>query len=111
MSQNRELAAKESATFKSVLKFYELRQYKKGLKSCEQILKKYPEHGGMLSVFDVRCTILIHLIIETLAMKGLFCSHLDRKDEAHEFIKKGIRQDITSHICNFALILYTMDIL
>lgn len=38
-------------------------------------------------------------------MKGLFCSHLDRKDEAHEFIKKGIRQDITSHICKRCLVL------
>ncbi|KAJ3000017.1 hypothetical protein HDV02_000969 [Globomyces sp. JEL0801] len=38
-------------------------------------------------------------IIETLAMKGLFCSHLDRKEEAHENIKKGLRLDIKSPVC------------
>ncbi|KAL5035235.1 hypothetical protein, variant [Batrachochytrium dendrobatidis JEL423] len=78
---SRELPAKESAIFKTVLKFYENRQYKKGLKAAETILKKYPNHG------------------ETLAMKGLFCSNLNRKDEAHSFIKKGIVSDMTSHVC------------
>ena len=34
-------------------------------------------------------------------MKGLFCAHLDRKQEAHDLIKRGIRQDITSAICKF----------
>ncbi|KAH6586115.1 hypothetical protein BASA50_009605 [Batrachochytrium salamandrivorans] len=77
----RELPGKESAIFKTVLKFYENRQYKKGLKAAETILKKYPNHG------------------ETLAMKGLFCSNLDRKEEAHDFIKKGIVSDMTSHVC------------
>ena len=37
--------------------------------------------------------------IETLAMKGLFCSHLDRREEAHDFIKKGLKNDLKSHIC------------
>ena len=63
-------------------KFYEYKQYKKGLKAAEQILRKSPDHG------------------ETLAMKGLFLSHLDRKEEAHDFVKKGLRQDLKSHICN-----------
>ncbi|CAI2168319.1 5145_t:CDS:10 [Funneliformis geosporum] len=62
-------------------KHYEFKQYKKGLKAAEQILKKYPEHG------------------ETLAMKGLFLNHMERKEEAHEFVRKGLRFDLTSHIC------------
>ncbi|KAI8807981.1 NMDA receptor-regulated protein 1-domain-containing protein [Cladochytrium replicatum] len=77
----RELPSKEAAIFKSILKFYEHKQYRKGLKNAEQILKKFPEHG------------------ETLAMKGLFLSHVDRKEEAHEFIKKGLKNDLRSHIC------------
>ena len=44
-------------------------------------------------------------LLETLAMKGLFSSHLDKKAEAHDLIKKGIRNDITSHICECILIL------
>ena len=40
-------------------------------------------------------------------MKGLFCSHIsDRKSEAHDLIKRGIRADLTSHICWHVLGLY-----
>ncbi|KAG0231137.1 hypothetical protein BGW42_000488 [Actinomortierella wolfii] len=77
----RDLPQKEANLFKQILKFYELKQYKKGLKGAEQILKKFPEHG------------------ETMAMKGLFYSHLDKKEEAYEFVKKGLRYDLKSHIC------------
>ncbi|KAJ3043731.1 N-alpha-acetyltransferase 16, NatA auxiliary subunit, partial [Rhizophlyctis rosea] len=79
--KGRELGSKEASIFKTVLKFYEHKQYKKGLKSCEQILRKNPNHG------------------ETLAMKGLFLSNLDRKEEGAECIKLGVRNDMTSHIC------------
>ncbi|RIB24053.1 hypothetical protein C2G38_2134138 [Gigaspora rosea] len=77
----RELPSKESALFKQILKYYEFKQYKKGLKATEQILKKYPEHG------------------ETLAMKGLFLNHMDKKDDAREFVRKGLKSDLKSHIC------------
>ncbi|KAJ3174921.1 hypothetical protein HDU87_006587 [Geranomyces variabilis] len=79
--QGRELPAKESAVFKSILKLYEHKQYKRGLKQADQILKKFPEHG------------------ETQAMKGLFLSHLNRKEEGYEFVKKGLRNDLMSHTC------------
>jgi N-alpha-acetyltransferase 15/16, NatA auxiliary subunit len=32
-------------------------------------------------------------------MKGLFCTHLDRKEEALELIKKGLKADLKSPIC------------
>ena len=32
-------------------------------------------------------------------MKGLILTHLDRREEGLEFVKKGIRLDLTSHIC------------
>jgi len=62
---------------------YESKQYKKGLKACEQILKKYPQHG------------------ETTSMKGLILNSLGstRKAEARDLSKKGLRYDLTSHIC------------
>jgi peptide alpha-N-acetyltransferase len=31
----------------SFQKHYESKQYKKGVKTAESILKKYPNHGGM----------------------------------------------------------------
>ena len=35
-------------------------------------------------------------------MKGLFYNHLDKKELAYEFVKKGIRHDMKSHICKDA---------
>ncbi|KAJ1889536.1 hypothetical protein LPJ66_007978, partial [Kickxella alabastrina] len=67
-----ELPHKEQALFRAALKLYEARQYKKGLKSCEQILKKVPDHG------------------ETLAVKGMFLAYMDRKEEGYASIKRGI---------------------
>jgi peptide alpha-N-acetyltransferase len=32
-------------------------------------------------------------------MKGLFLNHLDQKAEAYEYVKKGLRNDLTSPIC------------
>ena len=33
---------------RAVQKFYETKQYKKGLKAADLILKKFPDHGGKL---------------------------------------------------------------
>eukprot|EP01135_Chromosphaera_perkinsii_P005803 Nk52_evm3s366 gene=Nk52_evmTU3s366 len=81
MDQQKPLPPKEGALFKSILKYYETKQFKKGLKAAEQILKKFPEHG------------------ETLSMKGLTLNCLDRKEEAYEFVRNGLRRNLKSHIC------------
>ena len=39
------LPKKEAETFKNIVKFYETKQYKKGLKAADTVLKKFPEHG------------------------------------------------------------------
>ncbi|KAF9408017.1 N-alpha-acetyltransferase 15, NatA auxiliary subunit [Podila epigama] len=45
-----------------------------------------------------------------MAMKGLFCSNLDRKEEGYDLVKKGIRFDMKSHICWHVLgLLYRAD--
>jgi hypothetical protein len=41
------LPSKEAILFKDLLNLYESRQLKKALKTADQILKKFPEHGGM----------------------------------------------------------------
>ncbi|PFH47386.1 hypothetical protein AMATHDRAFT_152156 [Amanita thiersii Skay4041] len=76
----RALPSKEASLFKELLTLYETRQLKKGLKASEQILKKFPEH-------------------ETLCMKGLVLTHMGKREEGLELVKKGIRLDLTSHIC------------
>ena len=67
--------------FRQIVKFYETKQYKKGLKAADQILKKFPSHG------------------ETLSMKGLTLNCLERKTEAYDFVKKGLMNDLKSHVC------------
>lgn len=42
----RALPSKESSLFRELLNLYETRQLKKGQKAADQILKKFPEHGG-----------------------------------------------------------------
>lgn len=81
MSQ--QLPPKENALFKKILRCYEHKQYKNGLKFAKTILTnpKYCEHG------------------ETLAMKGLTLNCLGRKDEAYEFVRRGLKNNLKSHVC------------
>ena len=46
MANERQLPSKEQALFRQIVKYYETKNYKKGLKAAEQILKKFPDHGG-----------------------------------------------------------------
>lgn len=77
------LPPKQAGIFKKILKCYDHKQYKMGLKLAKQILSN-PEtanHG------------------ETLAMKGLTLNCLGKTDEAHEYVRRGLRNDLTSHVC------------
>ncbi|KAI7981158.1 N-terminal acetyltransferase A complex auxiliary subunit NAA15 [Camellia lanceoleosa] len=65
----------------SQVKSYETKQYKKGLKAADAILKKFPDHG------------------ETLSMKGLTLNCMDRKAEAYELVRLGLKNDLKSHVC------------
>ena len=75
------LPAREANVFKQVVRLYEGKNFKKAIKAADSILKKYPEHG------------------ETQAMKGLALNSLDRKAEARELVKHGLKLDMLSHIC------------
>ncbi|KAK9837789.1 hypothetical protein WJX74_005116 [Apatococcus lobatus] len=76
-----QLPAKDASTFRTVVKCYETKQYKKGIKAADQILKKFPEHG------------------ETLAMKGLILNCLEKKAEAFELVRKGLKVHLKSYVC------------
>lgn len=65
-------------------KYYENKQYKKGIKEADSILKKRPKDG------------------ETLCMKGLLVYHVDskhRKQEALELCRRGLSHNRKSHVC------------
>ncbi|CAH1778361.1 unnamed protein product [Owenia fusiformis] len=83
MPTSQPLPPKENALFKRILKCYEQKQYRNGLKFAKGILSnpKYADHG------------------ETLAMKGLTLNCMGKKEEAYEFVKKGLRNDLRSHVC------------
>ncbi|XP_074100455.1 N-alpha-acetyltransferase 15/16 [Cotesia typhae] len=83
MPSSNPLPPKENALFKRILRCYEHKQYKNGLKFAKQILSnpKFSEHG------------------ETLAMKGLTLNCLGRKEEAYDHVRRGLRNDLQSHVC------------
>ena len=83
MPSNVTLPPKENALFKRILKCYEQKQYKNGLKFAKQILTnpKFSEHG------------------ETQAMKGLILNCLGRKEEAYDNVRRGLTNDLRSHVC------------
>ena len=39
------------------------------------------------------------VFVETLAMKGLTLNCLGRKEEAYEYVRRGLRNDLRSHVC------------
>ena len=92
------LPSKEASLFKELLALYETRQLKKGLKTADLILKKFPDHGGLLSNLTKFISFLI-ITSETLCMKGLVVTHMGKREEGLDLVKKGVRLDLTSHIC------------
>ncbi|ATY65926.1 acetyltransferase catalytic subunit (NAT1) [Cordyceps militaris] len=76
-----QLAAKEAAQFRQVLRSYEEKQYKRGLKTADLILKKVPKHG------------------ETMAMKALILNGQGKTEEAFALGKDALTADMKSHIC------------
>ncbi|PHH92059.1 hypothetical protein CDD83_9085 [Cordyceps sp. RAO-2017] len=75
------LAPKEAAHFRAVIRSYEDKQYKRGLKTADLILKKHPKHG------------------DTMAMKALILNSQAKTDEAFALAKEALTVDMKSHIC------------
>ncbi|RAL12456.1 peptide alpha-N-acetyltransferase complex A subunit NAT1 [Aspergillus homomorphus CBS 101889] len=75
------LSSKDAALFRQVVRHYENKQHKKGIKTAEQILKKNPNHG------------------DTLAMKALIMSNMGQLEEAFVLAKEALKNDMKSHIC------------
>uniref|UniRef100_A0A674CFM9 N-alpha-acetyltransferase 15, NatA auxiliary subunit a n=1 Tax=Salmo trutta TaxID=8032 RepID=A0A674CFM9_SALTR len=82
-SKNRLCKNLDDNTSPLLQRCYEHKQYRNGLKFCKQILSnpKFAEHG------------------ETLAMKGLTLNCLGKKEDAYELVRRGLRNDLKSHVC------------
>jgi peptide alpha-N-acetyltransferase len=59
----RALPSKEASLFKELLTLYETKQLRKGQKTADQILKKFPEHGGATSALYPRCRVLKNFVL------------------------------------------------
>jgi len=79
--QGRPLPKKDQDLFRTVVRHYETKQYKKGIKVADTILKRFPNHG------------------ETLCMKGLILNCTGKRDEAIAMVKTGLMKDMRSHVC------------
>ncbi|KOS22244.1 N-alpha-acetyltransferase 15 [Escovopsis weberi] len=75
------LPPKESAQFRTIIRSYEDKQYKRGLKTADLILKKHPKHG------------------DTMAMKALILNSQGKTEEAFALGKEALTADMKSHIC------------
>ncbi|KAF2223038.1 NMDA receptor-regulated protein 1-domain-containing protein [Elsinoe ampelina] len=75
------IPSKEQGLFRQVVQLYENKQYKKGLKVADQILKKHPDHG------------------DTLAMKALIINSQGRSTEAFDLAKLALKHAMKSHVC------------
>ncbi|KAL8736156.1 MAG: hypothetical protein Q9166_000311 [cf. Caloplaca sp. 2 TL-2023] len=83
MSQQQQmlLGSKERSLFTQVVKHYEAKQYKKGLKCANQILGKNPNHG------------------DTQAMKALIINAQGNSEEAFVLCKVALKNAMKSHVC------------
>lgn len=76
-----QLSNKELGLFRQVVRHFESKQYKKGLKVAEQVLKKNPNHA------------------DTQAMKALILHSQGHPTEAFDLAKIALRNNMKSHVC------------
>ena len=76
-----QLPSKEATLFRHLVQNYEAKQYKKGFKAAEQILRKHPNHG------------------DTQAMKALILSNQGKTDEAFDLCKLALKNAMKSNVC------------
>eukprot|EP00834_Sanchytrium_tribonematis_P003542 NODE_140_length_16098_cov_0.678605.p1 type:complete len:652 gc:universal NODE_140_length_16098_cov_0.678605:2321-4276(+) len=72
------LSITDQNTFRNCLKLFDNGNHKKGLKTTEQLLEKYPGHS------EITCT------------RGLFLIYLERLDEGLKCIKEGLMKNLKS---------------
>ncbi|RVX73101.1 hypothetical protein B0A52_02227 [Exophiala mesophila] len=76
-----QLSNKDGALFRQVVRHFENKQYKKGLKAAEQILRKHPNHA------------------DTQAMKALIINSQGHTEEAFALAKIALNNNMKSHVC------------
>jgi tetratricopeptide (TPR) repeat protein len=75
------LPQKEANLLRKLFKFYETKQYKKGIKQANQILEKFPDHP------------------ETNSLKGLFLYQTGEQEEGEKIAKNALTKNVKSELC------------
>jgi len=75
------LPQKEANLLRKLFKFYETKQYKKGIKNANQILEKFPDHP------------------ETNSLKGLFLYQTGEQEEGQKLAKTALMKNVKSELC------------
>ncbi|KAL8414295.1 hypothetical protein RB594_005503 [Gaeumannomyces avenae] len=81
MSPSQPLSTRDNNLLRTVVRNFEDKQYRRGLKAAEQILKKNPKHG------------------DTMAMKALIMNAQGKTEEAFVLGKEAVSVDMKSHVC------------
>lgn len=63
-----------------------------------------PNTWNMEVIIHRVVTIVTFTHTETLAMKGLILNCIGKKEEAYDSVKKGLKNDLTSHVCILATV-------
>uniref|UniRef100_A0A914RV78 Uncharacterized protein n=1 Tax=Parascaris equorum TaxID=6256 RepID=A0A914RV78_PAREQ len=93
-SSSQPLPSKELTLFRKIVKHYEHKQYKNGLRYAKLILSnpQFSEHGEYFILVEILqfCGFICELL-ETLAMKGLILNCMGKHEEAQESVKRGLK--------------------
>lgn len=90
-AKDRILPSKESGLFRQLLQHYEMKQHKQGIKTADQILKKFPNHGETLAIKSL----VIH---SSLPHNHPTATSQPKGEEADRLIATALRKDPHSHI-------------
>lgn len=80
-ANNQQLSTKDGNLFRQVVRHFENKQYKKGLKAAEQVLRKNPNHA------------------DTQAMKALILGTQGHSKEGFTLAKIALQNNFKSHVC------------
>uniref|UniRef100_A0A7S1BP21 Uncharacterized protein n=1 Tax=Corethron hystrix TaxID=216773 RepID=A0A7S1BP21_9STRA len=108
-SSKNTLPKREADLFRDVVKFYESKQFKRGLKAADTILKKFPVNGETLAMKGLTLNGMASARVGNISSAGgqktvesleeIRAQMKEKKKEALELVKAGVMNDMRSHVC------------
>jgi len=98
------LPKREADLFRDVVKYYESKQFKRGLKAADMILKKFPDNGETLAMKGLTLNGMANSRVGNISSGGrntvqsleeIRAQMKDKKKEAQELVKAGVMNDMS----------------